>query len=69
MPGRSRESKQAREPQLQSVPVERPAHKIHEVTPGQKPLDRRASHIKIERCAIHHAIDILSHAAEQMLIS
>lgn len=47
----------------------RPAHKIHEVTPGQKSLDRRASRIKIERRAIHHAIDILSHAAKQMLIS
>lgn len=67
MPRRSRESKQESQPQ--SVSAERPAHKIHEVTPGQKSLAQRASRIKIERRAIHHAIDILSHAAEQMLIS
>lgn len=63
------ESKRARESQLQCISSEWPTHKIHEVTPGQKPLEWRASHIKIEKCAINHAMYILSHVAEQMLMS
>lgn len=37
-------------------------HMIQQVTWGQKSLDWRASHLKIEWLAIHHTLDILSHS-------